>query len=162
MTSNRNRIFLLALAAICGIVAMYMKVYKDENYSLTSTSTKEEILNDTTSENTIITDSGLQYKIINRGSENINPGPNSVVKVHYVGKLTDGTEFDSSYKRNQPATFPVNGVIRGWTEALQLMHVGDKFELIIPPDLGYGNQGAGAAIPPNATLIFEVELLEIK
>ncbi len=162
MSGNKNRIFLLSLAAFCGILAMNMNIYKDENDSLTSTFNKEEILNDTTSENTIITDSGLQYRIINRGSENINPGPNSFVKVHYIGKLTDGTEFDSSYKRNQPATFPVNGVISGWTEALQLMHVGDKFELIIPPDLGYGNQGVGDAIPPNSTLIFEVELLEIK
>jgi FKBP-type peptidyl-prolyl cis-trans isomerase len=82
--------------------------------------------------------------------------------VHYRGKLTDGFEFDSSYKRNQPATFPVNGVILGWTEALQLMKVGDKWELTIPPDLGYGSQGAGSTIPPDATLIFEVELLEIR
>ena len=82
--------------------------------------------------------------------------------MHYRGKLTVGFEFDSSYKRSQPATFPVNGVIRGWTEALQLMKVGDKWELTIPPELGYGSQGAGNTIPPDATLIFEVELLEIK
>ena len=89
--------------------------------------------------------------------KNIHPNYHKIKVV-----MTDGTEFDSSYKRNQPATFPVNGVIRGWTEALQLMHVNDKWELTIPPDLGYGSQGAGNAIPPDATLIFEVELLEIK
>jgi FKBP-type peptidyl-prolyl cis-trans isomerase FklB len=85
-----------------------------------------------------------------------------VVSVHYRGKLTNGSEFDSSYKRNQPASFTVNGVIRGWTEALQLMKEGDKWELIIPPDLGYGSKGAGNIIPPDSTLIFEVELIEIK
>jgi len=116
----------------------------------------------TASADTTTTASGLQYRVITEGAGTESPGPSSLVTVHYSGKLTDGTEFDSSYKRNQPASFPVNGVIRGWTEALQLMHVGDKWELTIPSDLGYGSQGAGNAIPPDATLIFEVELLEIK
>ena len=84
------------------------------------------------------------------------------IRDSYRGKLINGLEFDSSYQRNQPASFPVNGVISGWTEALQLMTVGDKWELIIPPDLGYGKKGAGNIIPPDSTLIFEVELLEIK
>ena len=113
------------------------------------------------STNYINTDSGLRYRIIKEGEGVKNPSANSVVTVHYIGKLENGTEFDSSYRRNQPASFPVNGVITGWTEALQLMRVGDKWELTIPPELGYGSEGAGNTIPPNATLIFEVELIGI-
>ena len=115
-----------------------------------------------TSEEFITTSSGLQYRILNEGPNDGSPGPESVVSVHYRGKLINGFEFDSSYKRNQPVSFPVNGVIRGWTEALQLMREGDKWELIIPPDLGYGRKGVVNIIPPDSTLIFEVELLEIK
>ena len=106
------------------------------------------------------TSSGLKYKILEMGEGN-SPVEQSQVKVHYRGRLEDGTEFDSSYKRGQPATFPVNGVIRGWTEALMLMKPGDKWELTIPPELGYGARAVGNVIPPNSTLIFEVELLEI-
>ena len=113
-------------------------------------------------EKKIKTASGLQYKILNEGAGKESPSPNSIVRVHYVGRLENGEEFDSSYKRNKPASFPVNGVIPGWSEALQLMHIGDKWELIIPPNLGYGSKGAGQIIPPDATLIFEVELLEIE
>ena len=109
----------------------------------------------------ITTKSGLQYKVIKRGSGSISPKATDTVVVHYKGTLIDGTEFDSSYKRNQPATFPVNGVIKGWTEALQLMKVGDQFTLYIPANLGYGEQGAGPMIGPNQLLIFEVELKEI-
>ena len=109
----------------------------------------------------IKTASGLQYRIIKEGEGAKNPSVNSVVTVHYLGKFQNGEEFDSSISRNQPATFPVNGVIPGWTEALQLMRIGDKWELTIPPELGYGSQGAGSTIPPNETLVFEVELLEI-
>ena len=119
-------------------------------------------LSNQTSEEFVTTSSGLQYRILNEGSGDDSPGPESVVSVHYRGKLTNGLEFDSSYKRNQPASFPVNGVIRGWTEALQLMKEGDKWELIVPPDLGYGSKGAGNIIPPDSTLIFEVELIKIK
>ena len=110
----------------------------------------------------VTTSSGLQYRILNEGSGDTSPEPSSVVTVHYLGKLTNGLEFDSSYKRNQPASFPVNGVIPGWTEALQLMKEGDKWELIIPSELGYGSKGAGNIIPPDSTLIFEVELLKIQ
>ena len=84
------------------------------------------------------------------------------MSVNYRGTLLDGKEFDSSYKRGQPATFPVNGVIKGWTEALQLMKEGSKWELFIPPALAYGENGAGGVIPPSAALIFEVELLSVK
>jgi len=108
----------------------------------------------------ITTTSGLKYEVLESGS-GATPGPTDRVTVHYKGTLEDGTEFDSSYKRGQPAVFPVNRVIRGWTEALQLMKEGDKWRLTIPPDLAYGERGAGTAIPPNATLTFEVELIRV-
>ena len=162
MPSDRNRIYLLVLAALVAAAAFYMNTNKGADYPVPSTLNQEGIVANTGSADTITTASGLQYRIITEGSGTENPSPSSIVTVHYSGKLTDGTEFDSSYKRNQPASFPVNGVIRGWTEALQLMHVGDKWELTIPSDLAYGRQGAGNTIQPDATLIFEVELLEIK
>jgi len=105
--------------------------------------------------------SGLQYRILKAG-EGKKPTIDDTVVCQYRGTLVDGTEFDSSYKRNQPATFPVKGVIKGWTEALQLMPVGSKWELVIPPDLAYGDRGAGNVIGPGATLIFEVELVSIQ
>jgi len=103
--------------------------------------------------------SGLQYKIIKKGTGK-TPTANSKVKTHYRGTLIDGAEFDSSYKRNAPAEFPVGGVIKGWTEALQLMKEGAKWELYIPANLAYGERGR-PSIPANSTLIFEIELLEI-
>ena len=106
------------------------------------------------------TASGLQYKVITAGTGK-KPGPEDTVTVNYRGTLIDGTEFDSSYKRGQPATFPVKGVIRGWTEALQLMPAGSKWMLYIPSSLAYGERGAGPMIGPSSTLIFEVELLSI-
>ncbi len=105
--------------------------------------------------------SGLQYKVLASGKGD-SPKSTDTVETNYRGTLIDGTEFDSSYKRGQTATFPVGGVIRGWTEALQLMKVGDKWQLFIPSDLAYGERGAGRDIGPNATLVFEVELLAIK
>jgi FKBP-type peptidyl-prolyl cis-trans isomerase len=103
--------------------------------------------------------SGLQYKIITEGT-GATPAATDKVKTHYSGTLIDGTEFDSSYKRNQPAEFPVNGVIKGWTEALILMKEGAKWQLFVPANLAYGERGR-PGIPPNSTLIFEVELLEV-
>ena len=105
--------------------------------------------------------SGLQYKILKAGT-GPKPAASDTVVCNYRGTLTDGTEFDSSYKRGQPETFAVNQVIKGWTEALQLMPVGSKWQVVIPPDLAYGANGAGGVIGPNATLVFDVELLEIK
>ncbi|MGB8834500.1 MAG: FKBP-type peptidyl-prolyl cis-trans isomerase, partial [Candidatus Sulfotelmatobacter sp.] len=105
--------------------------------------------------------SGLQYKIIKEGT-GPKPTTNDTVMCNYKGTLIDGKEFDSSYKRGQPATFPVGGVIKGWTEALQLMPVGSKWQLFIPSDLAYGDRGAGADIGPGSTLIFEVELMSIE
>jgi FKBP-type peptidyl-prolyl cis-trans isomerase FklB len=107
------------------------------------------------------TASGLQYKVIKEGS-GTPPKAGDTVEVNYRGTLIDGTEFDSSYKRGQSASFPVNAVIKGWTEALQLMKPGSKYELVIPPNLAYGERGAGQDIGPNATLKFEVELLSVK
>lgn len=106
------------------------------------------------------TTSGLQYEVVKMGT-GPKPTAESTVKVHYVGTLIDGTEFDSSIKRNEPAQFPVSGVIAGWTEALQLMPVGSKFKLYLPESVAYGANGAGEVIKPFSTLIFEVELLEI-
>jgi FKBP-type peptidyl-prolyl cis-trans isomerase FklB len=107
-----------------------------------------------------VTASGLQYEVIKMGT-GPKPTAESTVKVHYVGTLIDGTEFDSSIKRNEPAQFPVSGVIPGWTEALQLMPVGSKFKIYLPEAIAYGAKGAGDVIKPYSTLIFEVELLEI-
>jgi FKBP-type peptidyl-prolyl cis-trans isomerase len=103
---------------------------------------------------------GLQYEIITKGSGPI-PKATDTVKANYAGTLLDGTEFDNSYKRGQPLIIPVSGVIRGWTEALEMMPVGSKWKLYIPSDLAYGDRGAGGAIPGGATLIFTIELLEI-
>jgi FKBP-type peptidyl-prolyl cis-trans isomerase len=105
--------------------------------------------------------SGLEYKILKQGT-GPKPTANDTVVCNYKGTLINGTEFDSSYKRGQPATFPVSGVIKGWTEALQLMPVGSKWQLFIPSDLAYGDRGAGPDIGPDSTLIFEVELMSIE
>ena len=107
------------------------------------------------------TASGLQYEVLQTG-EGATPGPTDKVKVHYHGMLTDGTVFDSSVDRGEPISFPVNGVIAGWTEALQLMKEGDKWKIFIPYNLAYGERGAGSQIPPFAALVFEVELLEVQ
>jgi FKBP-type peptidyl-prolyl cis-trans isomerase len=112
-------------------------------------------------EGVVVLPSGLQYKVVTQGS-GAKPGPGDTVEVNYRGTLIDGTEFDSSYARNQSASFTVSQVIAGFSEGLQLMPVGSSYRLFIPPELGNGADGAGEAIGPNATLIFEVELLEIK
>ena len=109
----------------------------------------------------ITTESGLQYKILTTG-DGEQPKESDTVTTHYKGTLIDGREFDSSYKRDKPASFPVKGVIKGWTEALQLMHVGDKWQLFIPSELAYGATKRSELIEANSTLIFEIELLDIK
>ncbi len=107
-----------------------------------------------------VTESGLQYEVLTTG-EGEKPTSESTVRTHYHGTLVNGTVFDSSYDRGEPAEFPVGGVIKGWTEALQMMAVGSKWRLYVPQDLAYGERGAGAAIAPYATLVFDVELLAI-
>lgn len=112
-------------------------------------------------EGVITLPSGLQYRILTEGKGGPKPTADSTVTTHYEGSTIEGKVFDSSFQRGEPATFPVNGVIAGWTEALQLMSVGDTYELVIPSDLAYGPQGAGNEIAPNSTLVFKVELLGV-
>lgn len=111
-------------------------------------------------EGVTVTESGLQYQVLKEG-EGDKAKPSDTVQVHYVGTLVDGTEFDSSIKRNEPAEFQVDKVIKGWSEALQLMNVGSKLKLVIPAELAYGEQGAAPKIQPNSVLLFEVELISI-
>jgi len=108
------------------------------------------------------TASGLKYQVLKQGTGTVSPKPTDTVKVHYHGTLTNGTVFDSSVERGEPATFPLNRVIAGWTEGLQLMKVGDKFKFEIPANLAYGANSPSPSIPPNSTLVFEVELLAIQ
>ena len=121
---------------------------------------QKDLENNATTEGVLVTDSGLQYKILIDGSGD-KPNITDTVKVHYEGRLFDGKVFDSSIARGEPVTFPVNGVIPGWTEALQMMSVGSKWQIFIPPNLGYGETGAGNIIGPNNALVFDVELLAI-
>ena len=141
-----------------------MKEVKDrvleKNYGENRIAGEQFLAENKTKEGVVTTESGLQYKVITMGTGE-KPTANSQVKVNYRGTLIDGTEFDSSYARNEPATFRANQVITGWKEALQLMPVGSKWLLYIPQDLAYGSREAGDVIKPFSTLIFEVELLEI-
>jgi len=118
------------------------------------------LVNNAKQDGVVTLPSGLQYKVLQAGS-GVMPAADSKVEVHYRGSLINGTEFDSSYKRGEPASFPVNGVIAGWTEALQLMKEGAKWHLVIPANLAYGDRGAPPMIPPNSTLVFDVELLKV-
>ncbi|MBU0463821.1 MAG: FKBP-type peptidyl-prolyl cis-trans isomerase [Proteobacteria bacterium] len=133
-------------------IKMEAKVNREEGFKFLDENKKKE--------NVVTLSSGLQYKIIIEG-EGPLPKATDTVECHYKGTLIDGTEFDSSYRRGKPAAFQVGGVIQGWIEALQMMKVGSKWELYIPPGLAYGDRGAGSLIKPGATLIFEVEVLGI-
>jgi FKBP-type peptidyl-prolyl cis-trans isomerase FklB len=137
----------------------FQNIQKEQSEAATEAG-KQFLENNSKEEGVVTLDSGLQYKVINEGNGE-KPSINDKVKCHYEGRLINGAVFDSSYQRNEPATFPVNGVIKGWVEALQLMPTGAKWQLYIPSDLAYGPQGAGQLIGPNETLIFDVELLEI-
>jgi FKBP-type peptidyl-prolyl cis-trans isomerase FkpA/FKBP-type peptidyl-prolyl cis-trans isomerase FklB len=135
---------------------------KSEERAATNKKAGEEFLaKNKTNKDVKTTESGLQYIVEKEGTGPM-PKATDSVKVHYRGTLIDGTEFDSSYKRNEPAVFPVGGVIKGWGEALQLMKVGSKWKVFIPPSIGYGEQGQPPVIPPSAVLVFEIELLDIE
>ena len=122
---------------------------------------KEFLAENASKDGVTTTESGLQYKVLEEGNGD-SPTQSSTVKVHYEGRLIDGTIFDSSYQRGEPVSFPLNAVIAGWTEGLQLMQVGAKHELYIPFELAYGKKGSPPRVPPFATLIFKVELLDIE
>lgn len=142
------------------IIETYFKD-RQENEGVANAAQGEKFLaNNKKEEGVVELSSGLQYKILNEGKGE-KPKATDKVKCHYHGTLIDGTIFDSSVQRGTPAEFPVNGVIKGWIEALQLMPIGSKWRLFIPSNLAYGDQGAGGAIGPKATLIFDVELIEI-
>jgi FKBP-type peptidyl-prolyl cis-trans isomerase len=128
------------------------EVYKEEQAAFLAENAKNPGIQ--------ITPSGLQYEVLTEGA-GAKPGPADTVSVHYRGALSDGTVFDSSYDQGQPIEFPLQGVIKGWTEGIQLMAVGSKYRLFIPAELGYGAQGAADVIPPHSALVFEVELLDI-
>jgi FKBP-type peptidyl-prolyl cis-trans isomerase FklB len=155
-----NKPLLMQQQECSSIVQQYMQ----EASMLKSMKAREEgerfLLENKTKAGVNTTATGLQYQVLTVGKGK-TPTPNDQVTVHYTGKLLDGTEFDSSVRRGSPATFGVTQVIAGWTEALQLMHEGDKWVLFIPENLAYGDRGAGSQIPPYATLVFEIELIKI-
>jgi len=142
------------------LVQAYMQKKMDQKSAAAREEGQKFLENNKKTEGVKITPSGLQYKILKTGTGK-SPKASDNVTVHYTGKLIDGTVFDSSVERGEPATFGVGQVIPGWTEALQLMHEGDKWMLYIPSDLAYGERGAGGQIPPHSTLVFEVELLKV-
>ncbi|HKM38384.1 MAG TPA: FKBP-type peptidyl-prolyl cis-trans isomerase [Thiopseudomonas sp.] len=151
------------LAAVIALVAFYFvknsagKKVASENIAIGN----DFLVQNKANEDVLETASGLQYQILKKGEGTAHPSAGSTVKVHYHGTLLDGTVFDSSVDRNEPISFPLNRVITGWTEGVQLMVVGDKFKFFIPSKLAYGNSAAGK-IKPGSLLIFEVELLEIQ
>jgi FKBP-type peptidyl-prolyl cis-trans isomerase len=143
------------------VVQDYMQKAMEQKARKIEEESKAFLETNKNSEGVQVTASGLQYKVLSSGNGK-SPAATDRVTVNYTGKLVDGTVFDSSSSRPEPSTFVVNQVIPGWTEALQLMHEGDKWLLFIPSSLAYGEQGAGGQIPPNATLIFEVELVKVE
>jgi FKBP-type peptidyl-prolyl cis-trans isomerase FklB len=137
-----------------------MQAAKSVEFAEVITQGEEYLAENAKREEITVTESGLQYEVSTQGDGAV-PTLTSTVRVHYHGTMLDGSVFDSSYDRGQPAEFPVNGVIKGWTEALQVMKVGTKLKLHVPAELAYGEQGAGGAIGPHSTLVFDVELLDI-
>jgi FKBP-type peptidyl-prolyl cis-trans isomerase FklB len=162
-----------AIAALIALSAIGMNAYADDAATTTTTTqTTGSTMQNTTTGDSFLTQNskkpgvvtlpdGLQYKVITKGT-GPKPTVNDTVTVNYAGTLTNGKEFDSSYTRGQPATFPVSGVIAGWTEALQMMNKGSTWMLYIPASLAYGEQGMPPVIGPNETLVFKVELLDVK
>jgi len=154
--------FSALLIVLCLLCSVLLTVDAKTDYSKYNARNGKKFLDENAAKEGVVTlASGLQYKVVKPGEGTQHPSADSQVKVHYRGTLLNGKEFDSSYKRGEPAQFGVGGVIKGWTEALQLMVEGDVWELYIPADLAYGARGTGADIGPNSTLIFKVELIEI-
>jgi len=141
-----------SLTLVCGLAAPL---------TLNAEPNVDYLVENAQKEGVTVTNSGLQYKVLEEGTGR-QPSASDVVEVHYTGTLVDGTKFDSSRDRDETIEFPLSGVIPGWTEGVQLMKEGARYEFTIPSDLGYGERGAGGVIPPNATLIFDVELIAVK
>ena len=141
-------------------VAAYLQAKEAEKGKVAREAGERFLAENAKKEGVVVLPSGLQYQVLT-AAEGRKPAATDSVKCHYEGRLTDGSVFDSSYRRGEPATFPLNGVIAGWTEGLQLMGEGSKFRFFIPYHLAYGERGAGASIPPYAALVFDVELLEV-
>lgn len=141
-------------------VAAYLQAKEAEKGKAAREAGEHFLAENAKKEGVVVLPSGLQYQVLT-ATEGRKPAATDSVKCHYEGRLTDGSVFDSSYRRGEPATFPLNGVIAGWTEGLQLMGEGSKFRFFIPYHLAYGERGAGASIPPYAALVFDVELLEV-
>lgn len=142
------------------IVATYMQEKEAEKGKAAREAGEKFLAENAKKEGVVVLPSGLQYVVLTEGSGR-KPSATDNVKCHYEGRLTDGTVFDSSYRRGEPAVFPLNGVIAGWTEGVQLMGEGSKFRFFIPYNLAYGERGAGGSIPPYAALVFDVELIEV-
>jgi FKBP-type peptidyl-prolyl cis-trans isomerase len=150
------------LSLVLSAVAVFAVAGCEKNDPATAPKTDSAVTASTGTNGTKTTASGLQYEVLKHGTGTVSPKPTDTVKVHYHGTLLDGTVFDSSVQRGEPISFPLNAVIPGWTEGLQLMKVGDKFKFTIPPNLAYGPNSPSPKIPPNSTLVFEVELLGIQ
>ena len=154
--------FVILAVAIALIAFYFIKNAKDKKASLQNIEIGNRFLTANKANPGVVeTASGLQYQIVKKGDGSVHPSAKSTVKVHYHGTLLDGTVFDSSVERNEPISFPLNRVIKGWTEGLQLMVAGDTFKFFIPSDLAYGNAATGK-IKPGSVLIFEVDLLEVQ
>ncbi len=154
--------FVILAVAIALIAFYFIKNTKDKKASLQNIEIGNSFLTANKANPGVVeTASGLQYQIVKKGDGSVHPSANSTVKVHYHGTLLDGTVFDSSVERNEPISFPLNRVIKGWTEGLQLMVASDTFKFFIPSDLAYGNAATGK-IKPGSVLIFEVDLLEVQ
>lgn len=142
------------------IVTAYLQAQEAEKGKAAREAGEKYLAENARKEGVVVLPSGLQYTVLTEGSGR-KPSATDRVKCHYEGRLTDGTVFDSSYRRGEPAVFPLNGVIAGWTEGVQLMGEGAKFRFFIPYNLAYGERGAGGSIPPYAALVFDVELIEV-
>ncbi|MGJ8692583.1 MAG: FKBP-type peptidyl-prolyl cis-trans isomerase [Thalassotalea sp.] len=154
--------YVVLVVVVALVIFFFIKNTNNKNLAITNTAIAKDFLDKNKAVSGVVeTASGLQYQVLQQGEGTKQPSSHSKVKVHYHGSLLDGTVFDSSVERGAPISFGLNQVIRGWTEGLQLMSVGDKFKFFIPPALGYGNSAAGK-IAPGSLLIFEVELLAIQ